>query len=344
MKKIIKWFLIGLLFLLVALALIYHKTVYYGYVQARGQLGIVFHTQPVDKILNDPDFPDSLKNKIRIINDVKNFADHYLGLNTDKNYTTYYQQKTENLMWVLSACKPYRLEAYEWKFPILGSFTYKGFFLKSMAEKEENKLRKEGYDTSIRTAGGWSTLGILKDPILSDMLDEDEAGLANLIIHELTHATIFLHDSLSFNENLATFIGAYGTLEYMKFKHGENSVEYRNYLTQLSDRNKYNRYILHSCHLLDSLYNSFNPSQNDNEKEDSKKQMIGEIVNNLDTVSFSAAYKIGGFFTDGLPNNTYFMSFMRYRAFQQIFTNELEDKFNGNIKNYIEFLKKKYNR
>ncbi len=343
MRKFLKWFFISVLLLLVLTALIFHKTVYYGFVQARGQLGIIFHTQPVERVLNDPDFPDSLKNKIKLIEDVKNFAGNYLGLKAGKNYTTFYKQKTENLMWVLTACKAYRLEAYEWSFPILGTFTYKGFFIRSMAEQEEKKLKKEGFDTDIRTAGGWSTLGILKDPILSDMLNRDEADLANLIIHELTHATIFLHDSVSFNENLATFIGSYGTLAYLKYKHGMNSRQYQDYLTLISDRGKYNRYILHACSLLDSLYATFGNIQNADEKSDRKERMIREIVNNLDTVDFSKDYSKGGFFTDGLPNNTYFMSFIRYRGMQPIFTSELEDKFNGDIKKYIEYLKKKYN-
>ncbi len=42
------------------------------------------------------------------------------------------------------------------------------------------------------------------------MLNRSEGDLANLIIHEMSHATIFVKDSVDFNENLATFIGDRG--------------------------------------------------------------------------------------------------------------------------------------
>ena len=69
----------------------------------------------------------------------------------------------------------------------------------------EKELKEEGLDTNIRTAGGWSTLGWFEDPILSNMLNDSEAGFAELLIHELTHGTLFVKDSVRFNENLATF-------------------------------------------------------------------------------------------------------------------------------------------
>jgi predicted aminopeptidase len=53
-------------------------------------------------------------------------------------------------------------------------------------------------------------LGWFTDPILSKMLMRSEGDLANLIIHEMSHATIFVKDSIEFNENLATFIGDRG--------------------------------------------------------------------------------------------------------------------------------------
>ncbi len=342
MKKTLRSILILFILTLAILMIVYRKTVYYGYVQAKGQMGIIFHTVPVSSVLNDPNFPDSLKARIREISDVRIFARKKLGLTVKKNYTTYYRQKSENLMWVVTACKPFKLEAYEWHFPIIGSFSYKGFFDRSMAKVEEAKLKAREYDTSIRTAGGWSTLGILKDPILSGMLEEDEAGLAGLIIHELTHATIFLHDSVEFNENLATFISAYGTLLYLKDKYGESSERYRKYSALMDDREKYTRYILHSCALLDSLYKGFSPSESLQRKDSLKQELIGNIVQNLDTVSFSVRYRGRDFFPDGLPNNTYFMSFLRYHGLQPVFREQFFKQFSGNLPSYIQYLKKKY--
>ena len=342
MKPIVKRILLAFVLALFFLAIIFHKSLYYGLVQARGQLAIIFNTVPVSEVLSDPKVPDSIRVRIKVVGEVRAFAEKTLGLNAGKNYTTYYDQKTGNLMWVLTACEPFALKAYEWQFPVIGKFSYKGFFDKKMAVAEEIKLKERGYDTSIRTADGWSTLGILKDPILSGMLDQDEAEIADLIIHELTHATIFIHDSVEFNENLASFIGDYGTLEFLKHKYGTESVQYRNYDSLLMDRGRYNRYILRCCSLLDSLYHSFGSGLTIREKNFRKEELIRGIVDHMDTLHFSTGYYRGGFFSHELPNNTYFMSFLRYRALQYIFITRLNNQFDGNLPAYIEFLKKEY--
>jgi predicted aminopeptidase len=123
----------------------------------------------------------------------------------------------------------FQLKAYEWDFPLIGSFSYKGFFNYDQALEEEDKIRKNGYDTSIDEIAGWSTLGWFKDPVLSDMLDRSSGSLANLIIHELTHGTLYVKDNVDFNENLASFVGDKGALIFLRHKYGENSKEYHEY-------------------------------------------------------------------------------------------------------------------
>lgn len=340
-KRVKKWIFIISLLILAGIGIGYRKTLTYGFRQAKGQISIIWHTRPVENVLNDPAIPDSIKTAIREIGIIKSFAAHTLGLKSNRNYTTYYDQQPGYKMWVLTACQPFRLEAYEWKFPVLGSFSYKGYFDRKVAEKEERKLQSEGYDTEIREAQGWSTLGLLRDPILSGMLDRDEAGLADLIIHELTHGTIFFKDSVDYNENLATFIGTYGTLEYLKKRFGENSKEVSDYTSLLSDRYKFNHYMLRACHMLDSLYSTFSSVDNLELKKQLKEKMIRTIVRNLDTIRFTSRYKNLRFFSSGIPNNTYFSSFLQYRGKQPYFIDELNNRFTGNLIRYIEFLKKK---
>ncbi len=92
---------------------------------------------------------------------------------------------------------------------------YKGFFNQKLAFELKDELEKEGYDVIVRNPGGWSTLGWFTDPILSKMLNRSEGDLANLIIHEMVHSTIFVKDSVEFNENLATFIGDRGAEKFL---------------------------------------------------------------------------------------------------------------------------------
>lgn len=209
--KVMKRILLALLFMIVLLIIAYWDLIIYGIRQGKGQLNIVWNAKPVDEFLKDPDFPDSLKAKLTLINEVRKYAIDSLGLKDTKNYKTLYDQKGREIMWVVTACEPFRLKAKEWVFPVLGAVPYKGFFNEQRAIDLKKELEQQGWDVSIRNPGGWSTLGWFTDPILSKMLERSVGDLANLIIHEMSHATIFVKDSIDFNENLATFIGDRGT-------------------------------------------------------------------------------------------------------------------------------------
>ncbi len=229
--------------LFILLILWQHELVLYGIAQGKGQLKIVWGAEPIEDILKDPIVHDTIKYKLSLIQEIKQFAFDSLGINKSKNYSTYYDQKGQPLLWVITGCEPYELKAKEWTFPIIGSFTYKGFFDFEKAKNEELVLKAENFDTNIGTVGGWSTLGFFKDPVLSNMLKRDEGDLANLIIHELTHGTLFVKDSISFNENLASFIGDKGAQKFLRHKFGESSEEYIRYVKKNGGQGK----IYRSC-------------------------------------------------------------------------------------------------
>ena len=83
---------------------------------------------------------------------------------------------------------------------------YKGYFDSTKAYNLVRDLKAEGYDVNIYNPAAWSTLGWFNDPILSSMLYWSEGGLASLIIHEMTHATIWISGDVEYNENLADFM------------------------------------------------------------------------------------------------------------------------------------------
>ena len=338
-----KIFLYTILLIIVFLLILKHELVYYAYVQAKGQLGIVRNARPVEELLASQDFPDSLKAKLKIVKEVKKYAIEDLGLKGEKNYTTYYDQEGRELMWVVSACKPFELESYKWGFPVLGTFSYKGFFRYDMAERERDKLRDKGFDANIRTAGGWSTLGILKDPILSNMLNRDVGSLSDLIIHELTHGTIFIKDSLEFNENLASFIGNQGARLFLIEKYGEFSSELHLYDTKISDYKILTAYVLAGASRLDSLYKSFNSDMSFEEKLELKQNAIEEFMSGAQELPFNSLRYID-YFKDFIPDNTFFMSFLRYRGGQSTFESTLETLHQGKLADYIKDLKKHYGR
>jgi predicted aminopeptidase len=332
----------GLLFLVLLLSNC--KLIFYGIGQGLGQMNIIINAKPIDKVLNDPDVSDTLKQKLLLVQSIKKYAEDTLGLNPSKNYNTLYDQHGQDILWVVTAAPKYSVQPYMWKFPVVGEVPYKGYFKLKKAQKEALKMKEDGYDVHIGTVTAWSTLGFFKDPILSGMLDRSEGMIARLIIHELTHSTLFVKGNSEFNENLATFVGTWGAKQYLIDKYGKNSKEYKDYLGELNDIELFSNYVLQGAKQLDRLYHGFS-SETEQEKEKLKAQMIKQIVANIDTVQFYNEHNFSRFKEpDNLPGNAFFAGYITYHKQQNELEKEFVEKFKRNFKEYLNFLKGKYKK
>ena len=326
--------------------LLYGDMISYGIQQGIGQFTILYNAVPIDDLLNDPDYPEEKKEKLRLIQEIREFALDSLGLNDSESYKELFDQEDKPILWVLTAAKPFKLEEYEWYFPFLGSLGYKGFFTKEKAILEEDALIAENYDTDLGPVNAWSTLGFFNDPVLSNMLKKPPGGLSRLIIHELTHGTLYASGEDAFNENLATFVGDNGAIIFMRHKYGADSEELNKYIEALEDIVKYSGHMIAGTKKLDSLYTSFEGKEYKiEEKLLLKKNMIKKILSSSDTISFNRAdsyahIKRGNF----MPNNTYFMTFSRYREQQNEFEQEFAADFNSDFPKYLAYLKSKYGK
>jgi predicted aminopeptidase len=194
--------------------------------QGYGQLRLLLDSRRIDELLADPAVPDDVKLKLIFVREVKSFGEHELGLTRSTNYETFYDTKGQPITYIVSAWRKDRFEPYTWWFPIVGDVPYKGFFSKKDAEAEAAGLDHLGYDVSLGMAAAYSTLGYFPDPVLSTMLDYPDEQLAALILHELTHGTIYLPGGADFNEGLASFVGWQGALEFARKERGMSSVAY----------------------------------------------------------------------------------------------------------------------
>lgn len=335
--------ILGVIFLiLLSISLWQYELIVYGLAQARGQIHILSNVRLVEDVINDPVTPDSTVEKLMLIQQVKSYAVDSLGINDSKNYTTIYDQKGLPSLWNVTASEPFALQAVEWTFPIIGSFPYKGFFEYEMALKEKAKLDSDSLDTNIGIVGGWSTLGWFKDPILSNMLLRNKGDLADLIIHELTHGTLFVKDSVEFNENLATFIGREGAKRFLLETYGKNSIEFTSYEHSRADSEKFTSHILRGGEKLDSLYKTFTPEADFELKQRKKDTMMAQILNTTDTLTFVNEAKYREIIQYIVPNNAYFLSFIRYRSKLDFFESVLKKEFDDDLKLYLEYLKEKY--
>jgi predicted aminopeptidase len=324
----------------------YYELIWYGLQQGYGQVNILWNAEKNEDFVKNPQNPDSLKVKVRLIQEIKKFAEDSLGITPSKNYTKIYNQKGKPILWITTASLPYQLKAYEWSFGFLGKFSYKGRFVLKKAKNDSVKLAQQGYDVDIDEVSAWSTLGWFNDPILSSMLRRSEADLANLIIHELTHGTLYVKDNVDFNENLASFIGDKGALLFLEQKYGKNSKQAQRYEYNKKDNERFSEHILRGTKELQKLYENIDYKNITDTitKNKIKYELITKIVLSLDTVSFQGRKYNPKRLEKFKPNNAFFIDFVRYRAKQNDFEKEFKEKFNGNLKAYLNSLKTKYGK
>lgn len=334
--KIVKWaFLIFLVLFFVTKA----HLVSYLLMQGQGQLEVLWNARPVEDFLDDETVDKELKSKIRLIEEIKAFADTELGLKSEGLYTTIYDQQGEDILWNVTACEPYALKSVEWTFPIVGCVSYKGFFDLEKAKYEAQSLKEKGFDIRIRPVNAWSTLGWFSDPILSKNLKREEGALAELFIHEITHANIFLKDSLTFNENLASFIGEHGALQYLVEKYGRSSDSVEYYVQSEKDAQQFVNHCLRGVEDLRALYASFGSEMSEVDKVSFKEDYMRKWVSSLDSLPFYDQQAYLRRFEEELPNNAFFMAFDRYDSKKKDFAMQLAEDFGGDLYAFISFYK-----
>jgi len=214
---------------------------------------ITFHSVPVQEVLEDERVGPETKEKICFIQEVKRYGEEKLGLTRTKSYSKYFEVKGP-VLHVITASEKDCLKLYHWNFPITGKVTYKSFFTKGGVLKEKRFLEGKGYDTFVQQAGTYSTLGWLKDPIFSSMLQWSEVTLANLILHEMTHASIYFKGKSDLNEQMATFVGNQGAINFLIDKYGKGSKEVVKAIHNQEDDILFSLWIDQACQQLSHLY------------------------------------------------------------------------------------------
>ncbi|MGL5891530.1 MAG: aminopeptidase [Bacteroidia bacterium] len=313
----------------------------YGVKMGKGQLDIVYGARPISEVLADNQVADSVKVKLRLILEIREFAFDKLGLKRNDNYSAFYDQKGKPAIYVVSGCEKFSLTPYRWSYSVLGKMPYKGFFEKAPAETEKQRLIAEGYDADLGGAAGWSTLGWFPDPVLSQMLNYSEGDLAELIIHELTHGTIFVTDNVEYNENLANFIGIKGAIEFLKLKYGNDSPQLKSYLNgMIADRNR-ELFMLSAAKQLDSLFKSF-PAKKDTATCLAKRnEVYAKIVEQARTQKIGdSLYPVRLKKRLDANGNTVLMHALRYGEKQDDFENEfLRYK---SVSAYVSYLRSRF--
>jgi predicted aminopeptidase len=224
--------------------------------QGLGQARLLLARKSVQSVLADSSVKPEAKAKLRLILEAKAYAENVIGLKKTANYEFYVQLSRNAVSYVVGAAPKDKLAAYTWWFPVIGDVPYKGYFDRQDALKEKQALETRGFDALVRNVPAFSTLGFLPDPVYSPFLQYDEVTISNIIIHETTHATLFLPGNASFNEGFATFVGNEGALAFLTSRFGSHSKQVQEAQDQMADNTLFTPFIHGLASRLNALYAS----------------------------------------------------------------------------------------
>jgi predicted aminopeptidase len=266
------------------------------------------------------------------VKDIRAFAIGELGLRETKNYTRYVQIDRDYLAAVVSAAAKDSFTRYEWWFPVVGKVPYKGFFYADDARKEGQKLAKKDLDVWIRQVDAFSTLGWFRDPLYSYMRDYPAHVIADLLIHELLHATVYLKGHSQFDEELAEFVGREGARLYITSRFGEESEEYRAMADRAADSAAYVAFIRELIAELEAVY------RRDASREEKlgRKEDVIKAARERFEAEYESRFRRDNYrsFSTMRINNAYLELFRLYYEESRFFE-ELYEKSGRNLRAFI---------
>ncbi len=215
---------------------------------------ILSRRREIQAVVKDSTTPAWVRHKLDLVLEARTYAKRRLGLNVGDSYTTYARVDHDTLLMVVSGARKDAFIPYTWWFPIVGRVPYKGYFDFDAAYAEGRKLEEEGYDSYVRPSGAFSTLGWFNDPVLSTILRYDDVSLANTVIHELTHNTIYLANQAAFNESFANFVGGRGAAQYFCQLEGPDGPHCKEARDDWADNLVFGAYLEDLVARLEKLY------------------------------------------------------------------------------------------
>lgn len=221
---------------------------------AGGELRSLSHSHSIDRVIAGGRVSEETARKLELVKKVRIYARDRIGLNVGSAYTKFEDNTGGAVAFAVSGARRDKLEPHEWNYPIIGKYEAKGFFDRAKAEAEASRLREKGFDAAIGEVAGFSTMGILPDPIRASNLEDSDVELAILVFHELTHNTIFKAGDTQFNESMATFMGRAAAKQFFGETYGLDSPEAKAADKHVEDLQSLDEYVTGLYKRLEALY------------------------------------------------------------------------------------------
>jgi len=221
--------------------------------QAKGQLELLAGRVAIDEAKKTVEFTTSERELLDWVPRIKDFGEQQVGMSPTKNYTTINPSFT-GVIWNVSAAAPDRFASHRYHYPVVGALPYIGFWDKEDARAEVKRLGELGWETYMRRAGAYSTLGWFRDPLWRSMLQWDFERFANTVLHELAHSTLWIPGHGDFNESFASFLGDRATEEFLQSLTAEHPEYWQKHEDDGVDRDQYRRFMHRLVGRLEGLY------------------------------------------------------------------------------------------
>lgn len=224
---------------------------YYGQAIS-GHLDIMADTQSLQTVLAQDELDDTLRRRLLLAQEVRRFASDEMKLPDNDSYTDYVDLGRDYAVWNLVATEPYSVEPKSWCFLFVGCVPYKGYFDRADAEAEARQLAGQGLDVMTGPVDAYSTLGWFDDPLTNTILDNSEADLISLMIHELAHQQLYVENDTAFNEAFATAVANEGVKRWYRQQNDDQS--YRRYLQHQQRRADFLQLLIDTRARLQAAY------------------------------------------------------------------------------------------
>jgi len=181
-----------------------------------GHFELASRAQPVARLIDDPDTPAALRERLLVASRIRDFASRELLLPDNGSYRAYADLGRPYAVWNVVAAPEFSLAPVQSCFPVAGCVSYRGFYAHDEALRHAAGLRAQGLDVVVQGVPAYSTLGWFDDPLLSTFIGYPDMELARLVFHELAHQLVYAKDDTTFNESFAVALEREGVRRWLK--------------------------------------------------------------------------------------------------------------------------------